>query len=131
MEVATIKFSDLGDRWDAKFHMIKKRLGPRAEELAQDPAKTPEALAKAILSLPPSVWQYLMPLSRTNVDRMDRNAALRVVQEYPHLALALIEEHRHEIEGAAKLKIAKANEEIEILDQMIADLGHSRERLKG
>ena len=92
MKVAIIKFSDLvrEDRWDAPFHIALNEVRSRVEEL-KNTLTADEAIDKlngiALADKAP-----LLVLARGN-KALNSDNMQRIVQEYPHLSLALMEEN--------------------------------------
>jgi len=80
---------------DAGFHIILARLRPRLDEL-QETIST-EDVKRRLAALPLRAKQCLVELSREGSSSASAEKINRVVAEYPHLALALIEERREEL----------------------------------
>ena len=109
MKSAIISFSELGNRMDAGFHILRTEHKDRAEELAGkydfDEAKI-EAV-RILKELPPELRKSIDPLVRTGGRRApDLHDQTRAVEEYPHIALAIFE-------GVCKDAVAHYQEQVQ------------------
>ena len=103
MKFAIISSNDLGNRWDASFHIIRTEYQDRASELALGLS---EAEALEMLSdenaFPLEMLHSFDALCRGG-NKPDRTALLKAAKEYPHLALAIASEN-------AKIALKKQQE---------------------
>lgn len=117
MKIAVIKRSDLvrEGRWDAGFHIafqeVKERVAALRGALAPE-----EAIARlAILSL--SDKQPLLVLARGTNRHLNSATIAKIVDEYPHLALAIIEKN---LQPAIDRMRAKIETDQSCLDALLA-----------
>lgn len=92
MKAAFIKFSELGNRLDASFHLLRSEHKEAAEKLSSkfsfEEAKV-EAV-RILKNLPTELRREIDPLVRTGGRRLpDIHDQTRAVEEYPYLALAV------------------------------------------
>lgn len=126
MKFATIKSSELGNRWDASFHFARLEAREAAACLAEDPSLTPDRILETISAFPSAVWQSLVPLLRRDSDRIVYKRDLpALVREYPFIALGLVVTNSstliHDIREAqeeARTQIAKSERTIEALSSL-------------
>lgn len=92
MKAAVIKFSELGNRLDASFHLLRKEHEEAAEELSSK-LSFDEAQVEAVRilkELPSELRREIDPLVRTGGNRLpDIHNQTRAVEEYPYIALAV------------------------------------------
>jgi hypothetical protein len=101
-------------RWDAGFHLILERLRPRVEVL-QKAITVADAQAR-LSSLPLPHKRCLIKLARGGTDAVSDERIDRVIKEYPHLSLALIEEQRDQLSAEVKAEIGDLQAGLDALD---------------
>lgn len=106
-------------RWDASFHLALNELEPRVEALRK--SLSAEA-AKALLAGLP--LKYKAPLKEIARGERPFNQAMadRVVNEYPHLSLALIEKHLGSAIATAEADVVQSRDVLDRLRALSADL---------
>lgn len=127
MKCAVIMSSELGNRWDAGFHLIRvehknltetlKRQFPEPEEAETRAKRMAESMTTAEL-------QALGPLTRGSHGNPSREKLMAAIQEYPHLSLAILMK-----KGREALEAAKA-EALQSLNRVEASL-HELDTLEG
>ena len=91
MKCVAIKLSELGNRWDAGFHISRIEFTERAKELEMGMSEEDALTLIADRSVfPLEVLRLLQPLVRGQQAGAD--ALLRAAEEYPFLALAIVSE---------------------------------------
>ena len=101
MKYGIINSSDLGDRWDAGFHLLRTEHKERSEQISQQ-MPLEEAREKALEifeSLPLQFRKSIDRLTRTGSSSGNPNAESqrKAVAEYPYIALAVFEAQKTEI----------------------------------
>lgn len=89
MRFTVVKSSELGDRWDAQFHIALAEVRARYDHLRR--TMTSEEAITKLNAIPNRDRMPLAVLFRGSRDRFDGAASDRVIREYPHLALAIME----------------------------------------
>lgn len=115
MKYAIISSADIfsSNRWDAGFHLINKEYSEQVKSLSKKISKEDViTLLSDEKAFPNSVMKFIEPLTRGNSDKFNRDQLLKAVQEYPHLALAIIQD-----KGASQMR------EIEV------DLAHQAKKI--
>lgn len=92
MKATVIRFSELGNRLDAGFHLLRTEHEEAAEKLFSkfsfEEAKV-EAV-RILKNLPSELRREIDPLVRTGGNRLpDIHDQTRAIEEYPYLALAV------------------------------------------
>lgn len=92
MKVAVVKASELGERWDAAFHLERTRVAERTSALRARHDED-EAMRLA-LSVPEVTLRALQPLTTSPDVSGSRavSACKEFVRDHPHMALALLGE---------------------------------------
>lgn len=89
VQYTVVKASELGNRWDAGFHIAVATVRDRVEELRSIISEE-EALAR-LAEVPTRDKASLVAIARGGNPRLDARTVSRAAREYPHLALALVE----------------------------------------
>lgn len=84
----TVRMSDMGNRMDAGFHVVRQSMAARVAEFEQ--AFDAAEAVRRVDALNPLDKKGLSVLARGTA-RLDETAMARVTREYPHLALAIVE----------------------------------------
>ena len=92
MQVAIVRSSELGDRWDPAFHVMRTRLASRARHLA-DRMSSDEAIER-IRGLPQLATRTLSPflIGKPVRGAQARDRVDAFANQHPFLALAIVEE---------------------------------------
>lgn len=114
MRMAIIKYSDLAvsNRWDAGFHLSRLQVRDREDELRR--TITADEARERLARIGISDKKCLLPLCRTTRDLNSRNIEA-VEKEYPHLALALIEQELSESIRRTQREIASKQAYLQML----------------
>ena len=118
MKAIVVKSSQLEDRWDPGFHIIRKELEPRVAEL-EATIGAAEAYRR-VMELPSAVKKPLLEIARGEFPRADEATYQRVAREYPLLSLALIEKHRARLTGKLRTEVAETESTILQLEELTA-----------
>lgn len=107
MKSTTVKASDLGNRLDAKFHILNQEHKVEVEKLKTKYPEDQVIAALGRMKLQDKRW--LLDLARGADPRLNQETIDRVTKEYPYLALAIMRAHIAEVQ-------AKVRSEIETLE---------------
>lgn len=126
MKHAIIKFSELGNRWDAGFHLIRKEYEDRAK--AVQAAMSKEEILDLLSSedaFPNETLMELSPLTRGQ-QTPNRTLLLKAAEEYPFLAMAIMLDKSEALimERQAELDRKKAS-----IETVMAKMSEVRTRL--
>mgnify|MGYP007127353983 CR=1 FL=1 len=110
---AVVNSSSLGDRWDATFHIALAHLADRITEL-QD-MMTREEAVKKLEGLSPRDKAPLSILVRGQANKLGAAQIDRAVEEYPHLALAIVESNLAPAIERIRAEIARNEKALEKL----------------
>jgi len=117
-----VQFSKLGNRMDAPFHILRVANEPRSEQIAAKMTKE-EATKRALDMLdkmPSEFRKDLAPLVRSGSKHGPYLADYeRAVEEYPFLALAVIEQKIEDITRHYEAEAAKAQQMTEYFTKPI------------
>lgn len=91
MKIAIVKMSDLAreGRWDAGFHIALDEVKDRVESLKSSMSASEAISRLAKLSLTDK--KPLLVLARGNTRHLNSATITTIVNEYPHLSLAIME----------------------------------------
>lgn len=104
MKCGVVMFSELGNRWDAGFHLTRQQHAARTAELEATISR--EDAIQRLRDLPLKHLKPIEPLRRDNGRHpMDMAQARKVIAEYPHLCLAIIEATRDQIHDDLEAQI--------------------------
>lgn len=122
MKAAIINFSDLGDRWDAPFHLLNKEYAERAKALQKVMSKEDIYLLLGNEhAISTNVLKLISPLTRGNSESPSRDQLMRAVTEYPFLAMAIIKDKGQVLidseKDALKKKIEAMNNAKKLLNK--------------
>lgn len=115
MKVGTVRLSELGDRWDAGFHLTNQQYKSQAAAIEQTISK---AQALEILDeMPAEVLRLISNLCRgTGVAaKPTHDSLVRAAHEYPFLALAIIKEEGRDALERRRAEAISAAEKISSL----------------
>jgi len=108
MQHAIVRSGDLGNRWDARFHIaldqVRDRVGTLRETVTADQAR------ERLGALPLSVLAPLAVLKTERGPGLKRAEADRVISAYPHLALAIMERNLRPAVEAIRAEISERQE---------------------
>jgi len=107
------KLSDLGDRWDAGFHIALDEVKDRVRELKD--ALTPEEAIERLKVIPLQDKEPLMVLVRGQARVLNTATVDRVSKDYPYLALAIMEKNLKASIERIRAKIAKDQASLDAL----------------
>lgn len=127
MKCAVIMSSELGNRWDAGFHLIRVEHKKATEALKRrfpDPEEAETRVKRMAESMATAELQVLGPLTRGSHGNPTREKLMAVIREYPHLSLAILMK-----KGREALESAKA-EALQSLNRVEASL-HELDTLEG
>lgn len=97
-------FSEIGDRWDAGFHLTRQQHAARTAEL--EATVTAQDAIERLRDLPLKHLKAIEVLRRDKGRRpMDLAQARKVIAEYPHLSLAIVETARDQIHDDLEAQI--------------------------
>lgn len=100
MKIAIINSRDLGDRWDAQFHIANDTYKEDAEVIAR--TLSPQQAMDLFEAIPTAALEKIAPLCRQANSVPKRDQLLRAASEYPFLALAIIRAEAKEVLEAEK-----------------------------
>src|SRR3546814_19753421 len=92
MKVAIVKSSDLGNRWDAGFHIALDEVRDRVAVLKTMLTVQEARKRLAIFSLTDK--KPLLVLARGTNRHLNSVTISKIVEEYPHLSIAIMEQKR-------------------------------------
>lgn len=98
-KIAVVKSSELGNRWDAGFHVALQEVQTRVEDLRRTLSE--DEVRRRLSLFSPAEKAPLHVLSRGE-GRLDRPAIGRIERDYPYLSLAIME--RNLAPAMAKLR---------------------------
>lgn len=103
--IAIVKFSDLQkhNRMDAKFHIIRESVKDRVTELESKFEKS--ELIHRMLQFKVSDLDFLEPLASYADKGVNKNSVLKLINNYPYIAYALIEKNITEIQKKAESEV--------------------------
>ena len=120
---AIVNFSDLGNRWDAEFHLIRLAYKDRTAVIAKSISKETVINFFSRESVSIEVLRLLWPLTRgrETVGRQQstREQLLRAVHEYPFLSFAIMEDNGSRL---IKLEKQKLQEQADAKEDLSKDL---------
>ena len=123
-ECTVIKFSELGDRMDAGFHILRKKNEKAAADFEQKMDRS-AAIALAVETLAKVPLKYrrdINPLVRGITNRApDIQAQERAVREYPYLALAIFAQSSEEISQIYRDEAKHAEATAEMFRKLISE----------
>ena len=121
MKTGIVRFSELGNRMDAGFHLLRQEHDARAAQIA-DTMSFEDATSKAIEileAMPADLRRVIDPLVRTGSARSpDIHDQKRAVAEYPYLALAVLEKSADAVIEHYRAKIAKTEASITLFESL-------------
>ena len=120
MKSTIIKFSELGDRIDAPFHILRKENEPRAEEISKNLSHDEAELeaVRILQALPANLRREIDPLVRTgNTRNPDIHDQTRAVKEYPYIALAVFEGLSSQAAEYYRAEAAKAESSASLFEE--------------
>lgn len=104
MKCAVVMFSELGNRWDAGFHLVRvehKKLTEALKRQFPEPEAAETRGKRMAESMTTAELQVLRPLTRGSHGNPTREKLMAAIAEYPHLSLAiLIRKGREALEAA-------------------------------
>lgn len=127
MKCAVIMSSELGNRWDAGFHLTRvehKKLTETLKRRFPEPEEAETRARRMAESMTTAELQVLGPLTRGSHGSPTREKLMAGIHEYPHLSLAILMR-----KGREALESAKA-EALQSLNRVEASL-HELDTLEG
>jgi hypothetical protein len=125
MKFAIIRSSELGNRWDAGFHLARTEYKEKTDELALSlSADEAFELISDEDAFPLEVLHCLSPLCRGS-NPPTKKDYLKAAREYPHLALAILSEGA---ENALKAQQEALEKKIEAIKKVSQKLKDAKER---
>src|SRR3546814_2210665 len=108
MKVAIVKSSDLGNRWDAGFHIALDEVRDRVAVLKT--MLTVQEARKRLAKFSLTDKKPLLVLARGTNRHLNSVTISKIVEEYPHLSLAIMEqrseEHPSELQSLMRISYA-------------------------
>lgn len=122
-EYTVVNSSDLGNRWDAGYHIIFAQLRARVARL-QATVSADEARSR-LADIPLQDLKPLLVLARgqtrSEAKSIDRKTADAILAEYPHLALAVMQTSVGPVIGRIRSEIAKNEAALDALLELEKD----------
>lgn len=88
-KMAVVSLAQLGDRWDADFHIALDQLRARVEQLRDQLPESEARRRLAGVALPDKA--PLLVLARGSMAGLSQASVERIERSYPHFAIALLE----------------------------------------
>src|SRR3546814_3820122 len=111
MKVAIVKSSDLGNRWDAGFHIARDEVRDRVAVLKT--MLTVQEARKRLAKFSLTDKKPLLVLARGTNRHLNSVTISKIDEEYPHLSLAIMEqnlqrseEHTSELQSLMRISYA-------------------------
>lgn len=105
--IAVVKFSDIQkhNRMDAKFHIIRESVKDRVAELESKYEKND--LIHRMLQINVDDLDFLEPMASYADKGVNKNSVLKLINNYPYIAYALIEKNIRDIQEKAESEVEK------------------------
>jgi len=116
MKIAVVKSSDLGERWDAGFHVAASEVRDRVEYFKS--SISAEEAARRVKSIPEADLKPLQAIVRGEGKNFDMKAVNRAIRENPHLALAVMERNLQPAFDRIREEIERHQRQIESLQDL-------------
>lgn len=115
-KVGIVKFSELGTRLDATFHLARQTVASEEAQLKE--RYTEEEALQILGQFRDADKAPIAPLIRGQRTSPGRTEYARAEREYPHLALALILNSGDDIRKAIDERITAANRGLNAIDEL-------------
>lgn len=115
MNVVVVRSSALGGRWDAGFHVALSQLGARVDELRLAVPAEEAVRRLSLVSLQDKSAMSVLLRGTRGTRRLDAASAKVLAEEYPHLALALVERGSADAVERIRGEIEKSRQALETL----------------
>src|SRR3546814_7491792 len=122
MKVAIVKSSDLGNRWDAGFHIALDEVRDRVAVLKT--MLTVQEARKRLAKFSLTDKKPLLVLARGTNRHLNSVTISKIVEEYPHLSLAITEQN---LQPAIDRVRAKIEEDQAAHDALLPQIGRAHE----
>jgi hypothetical protein len=114
---AVVQFSELGDRWDAGFHITRGEHKARTAELVA--AVTAEDCIARIAKLDFEDKKPLAVLMRGSQTYLTNEKLMHAAKQYPHLSLAILEATLPAMKARAQAEVVKAMAVLDAIDLLV------------
>lgn len=125
MQAVVIRASELGNRWDAGFHVLRKQHEPRSRQIEEslDKATATKRAVRLLRTYPADLRKVVNPLVRRGgmTRAPDVTEQEKAVREYPYIALAVLEGIADEVQGRLDAEAASAAATAELFGKLIAE----------